>query len=139
MPELAGEISSSEAWEILSSDTAAQLVDVRTSAEWAYVGVCDLSSIGKEAIRVEWQTFPDLSVNPDFCEEIEKAGLSRDARLLFICRSGVRSKSAAMAIAQRGYENCYNIIDGFEGDRDNDRHRGSLEGWKVSGLPWIQQ
>lgn len=139
MPELAGEIGSSEAWEILSGDAGARLVDVRTSAEWAYVGVCDLSSIGKEPIQVEWQSFPDMSVNPDFCQEIEKAGLPRDARLLFICRSGVRSKAAAMAIAQRGYKNCYNIIDGFEGDPDHDRHRNSMNGWKVGGLPWIQQ
>ena len=133
------EITSGEAWRILSEIPDAVLIDVRTTAEWAFVGVCDLESLGKQVLYVSWQTFPDMAVNADFCEEIERADLGRHAKLLFLCRSGQRSHSAATAIAQRGYENCFNISDGFEGDKDDDRRRNAVNGWRMSGLPWVQQ
>ncbi|MFQ5533817.1 MAG: rhodanese-like domain-containing protein [Sphingomonadales bacterium] len=139
MTDLAGEITSAEAWKLLNANSAAVLVDVRTTAEWSYVGVCDLSTPGNQLIHSSWQIFPDMTVNPRFCDELEQAGVSTDTPLLFLCRSGVRSKAAAIAMAQRGYNNCFNITDGFEGDPDPHRHRGTVNGWKASGLPWVQQ
>lgn len=138
----AGDVTSEEAWGTLSSEPGAALIDVRTSAEWNYVGLPDLSSIGKPLLRVEWQTFPSGAVNPKFAEtldaELKQQGASRDAPLFFICRSGARSASAAAAITAAGYTRCYNVAGGFEGRRDDHGHRGTLEGWKAADLPWVQ-
>ena len=119
----------------------AVLIDVRTIAEWAYVGLPDLSSINKRPVLVEWQTFPDDRLNTAFIDRIAEAlgpiGASKDSELLFICRSG----SAASRLRgrwPRGYTRCRNVADGFEGPLDADRHRGRLQGWKARGLPWAQ-
>jgi rhodanese-related sulfurtransferase len=129
-------------WEGLSSDPRAQLVDVRTRAEWAYVGTPDLGSMGKRALLVEWQTFPDQTVDPRFVErltsELKALGVQPDDDLYFICRSGGRSLAAAKAMAAVGFKSCHNVADGFEGPLDGDRHRGSVGGWKAAGLPWLQ-
>jgi len=113
------------------------LVDVRTRAEWSYVGLPDLGQIGKDAILVEWQTFPDGRVNQRFTDELQAAGVDKDAPVYFLCRSGVRSVSAAEAATRAGWARAYNILDGFEGPHDGQRHR-ALAGWKVAGLPWMQ-
>ena len=130
------------AWQGLTSQRGAQLVDVRTRAEWTYVGVPDLGSIGKRAVLVEWQTFPDQSVDPRFVErlvgELKALGVQLDDDLFFICRSGSRSLAAAKALAAAGYRSCHNIGGGFEGPLDDLRHRGSIAGWKAAGLPWLQ-
>ncbi len=134
----AGDIAPAAAWDILSTDPKAVLVDVRTTAEWAYVGVPDVSSLGKEPMFVCWATFPHMQINPKFAEQIRSANVPSDAPLLFLCRSGVRSRSAAIAMTAAGYATCYNIASGFEGDHDEMRRRGAVNGWKVEGLPWVQ-
>lgn len=129
-------------WERLSNDAKAVLVDVRTVAEWSYVGVPDLSSIGKRPVLVEWQTFPANQVNAAFVDQVREAlnGLGADhtTELFFICRSGVRSLRAAEAMTAAGFVRCRNVTDGFEGPLDTDRHRGRIGGWKAKGLPWVQ-
>lgn len=134
----AGDVSVVEAWELLTSDAEACLVDVRTDAEWTYVGVPDLSSLNKEIHRISWILFPDMKLNPDFLSELTVAVPGKQAKLLFLCRSGIRSASAAIAATAAGYPNCFNILGGFEGDKDKLSHRGSLTGWKVDGLSWKQ-
>lgn len=142
MSDYAGDVSSSEAWEMLKSDDSTLLVDVRTSAEWNFVGVPDLSQLSKNPILVQWLSFPDSKVNPQFEEQVAEAGadagLGRDKTILFLCRSGARSAAAATLMTERGYTQCYNISDGFEGDPDETRRRGTVNGWKCSGLPWTQ-
>ena len=131
-----------EVWKRLKEDPAAVLIDVRTRAEWSYVGLPELSSIGKQPILIEWQTFPDNRVDPGFVERLsealEGAGASKQAELFFICRSGGRSKMAAQAMMAAGYAACRNVADGFEGPLDASRHRGQAAGWKAAGLPWAQ-
>jgi rhodanese-related sulfurtransferase len=140
--DLAGEVSVSEAWEELAARPDATLIDVRTQAEWTYVGVPALDSLGKAPLLVEWQTFPAMGVDTGFVEklaaQLEELGIGKDAPLYFICRSGARSHSAAIAMAAAGYGNCYNVREGFEGPLDPDRHRGAVNGWKAAGLPWTQ-
>jgi rhodanese-related sulfurtransferase len=126
----------------LAKDENAVLVDVRTRAEWAFVGVADLSSVGKQPLLMEWQGFPDNRVNPAFVEQLAEAlnrvGADKTTELLFICRSGGRSLMAARAMASAGFTRCRNVTDGFEGGLDPGRHRGRLGGWKAQGLPWVQ-
>lgn len=143
MPEIS-EVLPGKAWEILERDPAAVLIDVRTMSEWAYVGLPDLSRLGRAPLLVEWAQLPRMSVNPGFVSEVI-AGLEGfvPTRLLFLCRSGVRSKSAAEAVAahfgESGLEcECLNVATGFEGDLDEMRHRGRINGWKAAGLPWRQ-
>jgi rhodanese-related sulfurtransferase len=129
-------------WQGLASRLGSQLIDVRTRAEWTYVGIPDLGPIGKRAVLVEWQTFPDQTVDPRFVErlagELKAVGAQLDDDLFFICRSGGRSLAAAKAMAKAGYQACHNVAGGFEGPLDDDRHRGSVGGWKTAGLPWLQ-
>ena len=136
------EVDVTAAWEGLTSGPRSQLVDVRTRAEWTYVGIPDLAPIGKRAVLVEWQTFPDQAVDPRFIErlagELKALGVEKDNELFFICRSGGRSLAAAKAMAELGYRACHNVAGGFEGPLDDDRHRGSVLGWKAAGLPWLQ-
>jgi rhodanese-related sulfurtransferase len=134
----AGDIDPLAAWQLLRDHPDAELIDVRTAAEWAYVGVPDLSSLGKRPIFVSWLFFPTMSLNEQFVEQVMSAGVRSDAPLIFICRSGVRSRAAAIRMTEAGFPSCYNIGSGFEGDPDPDRHRGRLNGWKVEGLPWVQ-
>ncbi|WP_298818639.1 rhodanese-like domain-containing protein [uncultured Roseibium sp.] len=138
----AGNFSAKEAFQQLSEQQDAVLVDVRTQAEWAFVGIPDLRPIGKEPVLAEWQSFPSSGPNPDFASTVSnqlvKKGLDQSAPIYFLCRSGARSQAAAIALTQAGYTHCYNISDGFEGPLDADRHRGTQAGWKAAGLPWIQ-
>ena len=136
------EISVADVLAALERDSAAQLIDVRTQAEWAYVGVPDLSKYGRQALLVEWQSFPSNQIDPKFTDRLSQAvagaGGGRETDLFFICRSGARSLSAARAIAAAGYTRCHNVTGGFEGQLDAERHRGRLSGWKAAGLPWVQ-
>ena len=134
----AGDVGPREAWRILSEDPAAVLVDVRTDAEWSYVGLPDLSSLNKQTLCVSWQIFPQMALNPRFAAELEAGGVNKDQPILLICRSGVRSRHAAVALTQAGYRCCYNVADGFEGPHDGERHRGRTAGWKADALPWVQ-
>jgi rhodanese-related sulfurtransferase len=130
------------AWKALKSRARSQLIDVRTRAEWTYVGIPDLGSLSKRAVLVEWQTFPDRSVDPRFVERLENElkalGVKPEDDLFFICRSGGRSLAAAKAMAALGYGACHNVAGGFEGPLDDERHRGTVGGWKAAGLPWLQ-
>jgi rhodanese-related sulfurtransferase len=139
MANYAGDITPERAWEILASDENSVLIDVRTKPEWSFVGVCDLESLNKQPALIEWQVFPTMAVNESFGESVDSIGAPQDAPLLFLCRSGARSRSAAIAATERGYHACYNVAGGFEGDPDGERHRGRVNGWKAAGLPWVQQ
>lgn len=132
------QVSAAEAWRVLGDEPGAMLVDVRTRPEWMLVGVPDLSELGREPAFVEWQSFPTMAQNTDFAAELEAAGAAPETPLLFMCRSGNRSEAAARMMAARGYARCYNISDGFEGELDPTRHRGTINGWKVAGLSWAQ-
>lgn len=141
-PNYAGDLSPSDAWALLKSEPRAQLVDVRTAPEWTFVGLPDLRSIGREPILIEWQTFPAMAPNGAFADELlsalEGAATPKDTPLLFLCRSGARSRSAAIAMTERGFTRAYNVANGFEGNLDSNRHRGRSDGWKASELPWKQ-
>ncbi|MGH6661470.1 MAG: rhodanese-like domain-containing protein [Rhodospirillales bacterium] len=134
----AGDVLPKQAWDMLAKHPKAVLVDVRTDAEFAYVGNPDLGGLGKQVLRVYWKVFPAMDSNPNFVAEVKKSGVAKDAPLLFLCRSGVRSRDAAIAMTAAGFKECYNVAGGFEGDKDATGHRGTVNGWKVAGLPWIQ-
>lgn len=138
MTAYAGDLTPAQAWERLQSEPNAKLIDVRTQAEWVYVGVPDLSPVGKQPILVQWQTFPAMARNEAFADQLKAQGIAPGDTLLFLCRSGVRSKAAAELMTQLGFGASYNIADGFEGPLDGSRHRGAAAGWKASGLPWAQ-
>lgn len=145
----AGDLSPRQAWDLLQQDKAAVLVDCRSQAEWAFVGVPDLSALGKQAVLVEWQSFvpgtpetggrPRMMANRTFAQDLEQAGVPKDAQVVFLCRSGGRSRSAAIAMTQAGWQTCYNLAGGFEGAHDGAHHRGTAQGWKADGLPWVQE
>jgi rhodanese-related sulfurtransferase len=133
----AGDITPEQAWEILSTDPEASLVDVRTHAEWSYVGVPDISSLDKPTAFVEWVSYPDGAKNENFVDEVRAAGVDKGP-VVFLCRSGQRSIGAAEAATAAGLGPAYNVLDGFEGATDADGHRGST-GWRAVGLPWRQK
>lgn len=142
-PAYAGEVLAKEAWGRLVEDEGALLIDVRTRAEWNFVGVPDLGSLSRPVVLVEWQSFPPgPTPNPDFVSdlaaELKKAGYTDGKPLYFLCRSGARSRRAAILATEAGYGPCFNVSDGFEGSVDSDGHRGSADGWKAAGLPWVQ-
>ncbi len=133
------DISPSEAWEKLKKNSDCLLIDVRTQAEWFFTGVVDLSPLKKECIFLEWQIFPDMHFNSSFIQTLEKILKKQHPQeILFLCRSGQRSAEAANCMANRGYRECYNIRDGFEGAANAYHHRSSMGGWRHAGLPWIQ-
>lgn len=136
------EASVEETWRELQRDARAVLVDVRTKAEWAFVGVPDLSGLGKKLVAVEWQSFPDNRIDTGFADKLtavlNMTGTGKEDAVFFICRSGGRSRMAAEVMAAHGFANCVNVVDGFEGPLNEDRHRGALAGWKFSALPWVQ-
>jgi rhodanese-related sulfurtransferase len=140
--DYAGDIAAQEAWALLVREPRAQLIDVRTLAEWNFVGLPDLAPLGRRAHCIEWQQFPSMAPNPDFVAAatgaIQGAGADKETPILLLCRSGARSRAAARALTGAGYAKAFNISDGFEGDLDGERHRGITNGWKAAGLPWKQ-
>lgn len=133
----AGDVNPDDAYAVLVSQDEAVLIDVRTRAEWNFVGMPDLSGVGKRVLPIEWQR-GDGNINPDFVETLRSTGVSSEAPLYFICRSGARSASAAAAATAAGFEKAHNVAHGFEGPPNRDRQRGKVAGWKVDGLPWVQ-
>ncbi len=129
-----GDLDPHETFQRLQADPNAVLVDVRTQPEWAYVGLPAIERL----IRLSWQEYPTMQVNEGFVSQMEEFGLAKDTQIFLICRSGVRSAAAATALTAAGFENCYNVATGFEGDKDADGHRGTVGGWKHAGLPWVQ-
>ncbi len=134
---LVPDIMPADAWQMLKDERNVFMVDVRTQAEWAFVGVPDLNEIGKELYYISWQSYPTMELNGLFVEQLSKL-VGHDDVIIFICRTGGRSMSAAVAAKNAGFNTCYNLSGGFEGDIDNKGHRGMLNGWKASNLPWRQ-
>ncbi len=135
----AGDVGPREAWDILAAHASAVLVDVRTDAEWAYVGLPDLDRLSKTVHCLSWQTYPDMATNPDFVADLKARGVGEEQPILLLCRSGARSRDAAIALTAAGFQRCYNVANGFEGPLDETRQRGVKTGWKASGLPWTQR
>ena len=131
-------ISSRECFEKLSIEVNSQLIDVRTKPEWIYVGVPDLSSINKKVIFVSWQVYPEMGTNNFFENQILESNIKKDSNLYFICRSGQRSYNAAEFLTSRGFSNCFNVIDGFEGKINHKRQRALIDGWQFNNLAWKQ-
>ena len=127
----AGALTPAEAHELMQHHSGAALVDVRTRAEWDWVGRVP------RAIEVEIMSYPGNRPNPSFIEDLEKK-VPKDALVMFLCRSGGRSHNAAGFATQAGYGNCYNVLEGFEGDRDDSGQRNKTGGWRAAGLPWVQ-
>ncbi|MDF3307655.1 rhodanese-like domain-containing protein [Rhodococcus sp. ACS1] len=135
----AGDITPEHAWELLRDNPDAVLVDVRTDAEWKYVGVPDTTSLGRKTVLIEWVSYPTGSRNDNFVDQLKEAGIAGgdNAPVIFLCRSGQRSIGAAEAATAAGIGPSYNVLDGFEGGLDADGHRGAV-GWRALGLPWRQ-
>lgn len=133
------EISPADTWAALEKDAHAVLVDVRTDAEWNFVGLPELSALGKQVALIPWQIFPTMQLNDHFVEQLRKAGVTAESHVYYICRSGARSLAAAQAAQQAGFPHGYNVADGFEGPVDGQGHRGTVAGWKASDLPWRQR
>ena len=126
-----GALTPTEAHEVLRELASAKLVDVRTRAELDWVGRIP------GAVEVELLAYPANRPNPDFINQLEQK-VEKDAPVLFICRSGGRSHNAALLAQQAGFTDCYNVLEGFEGDKDREGHRNTLGGWRHAGLPWVQ-
>lgn len=133
------DVTADQCWAALQTDADARLVDVRTDAEWAFVGLPDLEQVGKRIVLIPWQVYPSMQQNAGFVDDLHRAGLAPDHRVYFLCRSGARSRSAAIAARNAGFTHVFNIADGFEGPPNEEGHRGAVAGWKFSGLPWQQR
>lgn len=137
------QITCDDAFELLKSEKNSILIDVRTQEENNFAGIVDSSHFQQRLAMIQWKFYPDMKMNHKFSDELD-AILSKNfedkdqVKLFFICRSGSRSDQAAYYATTKGYNNCYNIISGFEGDHDNEMHRGNINGWKANNLPWIQ-
>jgi len=127
----AGALTPKEAHEVWHLAPGARLVDVRTQAEWDWVGRVP------ESIEIEWLHYPGSQPNPNFLAQLSHQ-VDKEALVMFMCRSGARSSAAASAASAAGYTNCYNVLEGFEGDKDANGHRNRVGGWRHAGLPWIQ-
>ncbi|HUJ03922.1 MAG TPA: rhodanese-like domain-containing protein [Rhizomicrobium sp.] len=141
-PDYAGDVECSDVWNMLKAEPRAQLIDVRTRPEWTFVGLPEISALGRSVLCAEWQSYPDMAIDRDFVTsvagQLAQAGADKNTALFFICRSGARSASAARAMTAAGFTRAYNVAGGFEGDMDDERHRGKRNGWKATGLPWRQ-
>jgi rhodanese-related sulfurtransferase len=126
-----GALYPNEAYEIIQSAPGAKLVDVRSRAELDWVGRVENS------VAIEWATYPGMKPNPHFITQLEQQ-VDKEALVIFLCRSGVRSHHAAAAATKAGYSDCYNVLEGFEGDPNGDKHRNTVGGWRAAGLPWEQ-
>ncbi|MFZ6657197.1 rhodanese-like domain-containing protein [Undibacterium sp. TJN19] len=132
--DYAGAVTPAEAYELLQHTGTTLLIDVRTNAERDWVGRVNIDSAQHQA--VQWSLYPGGAPNPNFMQELQACVPDRQTVLLFLCRSGVRSRHAAKLATENAYENCFDILQGFEGDKDNDGHRKTVGGWCKSGLPW---
>jgi len=126
-----GALLPAEAYQLLQEIPGTALVDVRTQAEWDWVGRIP------GAVEIELMQYPASELNPHFIDELARQ-VSKDAPVMFICRSGGRSHNAAMMAGEAGFTRCYNVLEGFEGDKDAAGHRGNRGGWRFAGLPWTQ-
>jgi rhodanese-related sulfurtransferase len=130
----AGAVTPQEAYALLQSDPRVKLVDVRTNAERDWIGRPAIPEAQHGA--VQWTLYPGGAPNPDFATQLQQTADKEDV-LLFLCRSGVRSRHAARVATELGYTDAFDILEGFEGDRDGEGHRKTVGGWCKAGLPWI--
>ena len=126
-----GALTSQEAYDVLRLAPGAKLVDVRTRAEWDWVGRVP------GALEIEWIHYPGGARNEHFLAELKRQ-VDPESLVMFLCRSGARSVAAATAATDAGFGDCYNILEGFEGDKDASGHRNTVGGWRHAGLPWVQ-
>ena len=131
-------ISSKQCFERLSKESSSYLVDVRTKPEWLFVGLPDLQSLNKQTICVSWNLYPNMEINVNFESEILESGINKQDVVFLICRSGNRSSDAAEFLTSRGFTNCVNLTDGFEGEIGPNHQRSTINGWKYHNLPWKQ-
>lgn len=127
----AGALLPTEAHALMQHQPKTKLVDVRTRAELEWVGFVP------DSVQIEWNTWPGGGRNLNFIAQLE-ALIDKDTTIMFLCRSGTRSHHAAIAATQAGYTNAYNVLHGFEGDKDASGQRNKLGGWRAAGLPWTQ-
>lgn len=127
-----GALLPQEAQSILEQDSHSRIIDVRTQAEWEWVGRVPNSTL------IEWNTWPGGQPNPGFIDQLRERVPDLTTPVLFLCRSGGRSHNAAIAATRAGYTHCFNILQGFEGDKDANGRRNSVGGWRFAGLPWLQ-
>lgn len=130
----AGAVTPQEAWQLLQEDPHIKLIDVRTNAERDWVGKVDIPAAQHGA--VQWNTWPGGVANAEFLPQLGQQA-APDQILLFLCRSGVRSRHAAKLATENGYQHCFDILQGFEGDKDSSSHRKTVGGWCAAGLPWL--
>jgi rhodanese-related sulfurtransferase len=139
------QINAQKAFELLANDKNSVLIDVRTFEEFNFVGFPDSRAFDNRIVFLPWQTFPRMDENPEFAAELEDSLKKKfgdkfyDTKLIFICRTGVRSNQAGNYAVNLGYKNCHNLISGFEGDLNKEEQRGKTNGWKASNLPWRQR
>lgn len=131
----AGEVTPEQAWTLLQANPAIVLVDVRTNAERDWVGRVSIPEAQHHA--VQWSLYPAGTPNPDFMAQLSAAVPDKNTVILFLCRSGVRSRHGAKLATEHGYTQCYDILQGFEGDKDVHGHRKTVGGWCSAALPWM--
>lgn len=132
--DFAGVVTPQEAYELLQCNDKVLLVDVRTNAERDWVGRVDINPI--QHLAVQWSLYPGGAQNPDFLAQLQASAPDKNSTILFLCRSGVRSRHGAKLATENGYTNCFDILQGFEGDKDTESHRKTVGGWCKAGLPW---
>lgn len=130
----AGAVTPREAYDLLMADSSVLLLDVRTEAERDWIGTVMVPE-GQYA-EIQWSMYPSGETNPDFLRHLELVA-TRNRIVLILCRSGVRSRHAARLATEAGYLHCYDILEGFEGDKNDLGHRKTIGGWCVAGLPWL--
>jgi rhodanese-related sulfurtransferase len=126
-----GAITPKEANTFMQAVPQVKLIDVRCRAELDWVGRIP------SAVEIEWVTYPGMKPNSDFLAQLEQQA-SKETTLIFICRSGARSNAAATLATQAGFADCYNVMEGFEGDPNSEKHRNEVNGWRAAKLPWVQ-
>lgn len=134
----AGDVSAAECWSALQENPDAILIDVRTQPEWVFSGLPNLSKINKNIKTISWKLYPTMDINSEFTQMVASVAPNKNTPLFFLCKTGGRSADAAIAMTQAGYTDCYNVADGFEGDRNGEGRRGNINGWKAAELPWEQ-
>lgn len=139
------QISAQDAFELLKKDPNSILVDVRTFEEFNFVGFVNPVEFNNRLVLLPWQLYPEMNENPEFAQNLEASlekalgEKAKDAKILFLCRTGGRSNAAAHFAENLGHKECYNITAGFEGDLNKNEQRGNVSGWKASHLPWRQK
>jgi rhodanese-related sulfurtransferase len=140
------QISPQDAFEALKNDQNSVLIDVRTFEEFNFVGFVNPAAFGDRMVLLPWQLYPEMSENSDFAHSLEESinhllpnCAKEKVQIFFLCRTGGRSNAAAAYATNLGYKNSHNITAGFEGELNEGNHRGTVNGWKASHLPWRQK